>query len=40
MTGLKPAVAIIMTSPNDERYIKRIEEVDKNITIFRIKAYK
>ena len=39
MTGLKPAVAIIMTSPNDERYIKRIEEVDKNITIFKIKAY-
>ena len=38
-TGKKPAVAIIMKSPTDERYIKRIEEVDKNITIFRIKAY-
>ena len=39
MTGKKPAVAIIMKSPKDERYIKRIEEVDKNITIFRIKAF-
>ena len=38
-TGKKPAVAIIMTSPQDERYIKRIEAVDKNITIFKIKAY-
>ena len=39
VTGLKPAVAIIMKSPNDERYIERIQRVDKNITIFRIKAY-
>lgn len=39
MTGNKPAVAIIIKSPEDERYIKRIEAVDKNITIFRIKAY-
>ena len=38
-TGLKPAVAIIMKSPNDERYIERIQRVDKDITIFRIKAY-
>ena len=29
-----------MKKPTDERYIKRIEAVDKNITIFRIKAYK
>ena len=40
MTDKKPAVAIIMKKPTDERYIKRIEAVDKNITIFRIKAYK
>lgn len=40
MTNKKPAVAIIMKSAEDERYIKRIEAVDKNITIFRIKAYK
>lgn len=39
MTGNKPAVAIIMKSPEDERYIKRIEAVNKSITIFRIKAY-
>lgn len=39
MTGKKPAVAIIMLKPEDERYIKRIEAVDKNITIFKIKAY-
>lgn len=38
-TGKKPAVAIIMKSPADEKYIRRIEEVDKNITVFRIKAY-
>ena len=40
MTDKKPAVAIIMKKMTDERYIKRIEAVDKNITIFRIKAYK
>ena len=39
MTGKKPAIAIIILSPDDERYIKRIEKVDKGITIFKIKAY-
>ncbi len=40
MTGLKPAVAIIMKSPEDEKYIKRIQLADERITIFKIKAYK
>ena len=39
MTGLKPAVAIIMRKPTDEKYIKRIQLVNENLTIFRIKAY-
>ena len=38
MTGKKPAVAIIVKSKNDEKYIKRIETVDKNIKIIIIKA--
>lgn len=38
MTGKKPAVAIIVKSPSDEKYIKRIEAVGKGITIFKIKA--
>ncbi len=39
MTGLKPAVAIILKRPEDEKYIKRIELADERITIFKIKAY-
>ncbi len=39
MTGLKPAVAIIMKKPDDEKYIRRIETADKRITIFKIRAY-
>lgn len=39
ITDRKPAVAIIMTSPSDEKYINRIIEIDKNIDIFRIKAF-
>ncbi len=39
VTGFKPAIAIIMKSPDDEKYIERIQWVDKDITIFRIKAY-
>lgn len=38
ITGKKPAVAIIVKSPKDDFYIKRIKLVDKNIKIFRIKA--
>lgn len=39
MTGKKPAVAIIMKSPKDEKYISRINTVDKNLKVFKIKAY-
>ncbi len=38
MTGKKPAVAIIMTSIKDEKYIERIKKTDENITIFEIKS--
>ena len=40
MTNRKPAVAIIMKTPEDERYLQRIKLVDKNITIFKKKVYK
>lgn len=39
MTGHKPAVAIIMKTPQDEKYIKRIQTADERITVFKIKAY-
>ena len=38
MTGKKPAVAIIVKSQKDYKYIERIKKVDKNIMIFTIKA--
>ena len=38
MTGKKPAVAIIIKKPSDQRYIERIKKVDKNIKIFVINA--
>lgn len=38
MTGKKPAVAIILKSPKDERYIKRIKKAKPDLTIFEIKA--
>jgi len=38
MTGKKPAVAIIVKSESDEKYIKRIETVSKDIKIFTINA--
>ena len=38
MTGKKPAVAIIIKSDSDRKYIERIKTVDKDITIFEIKA--
>lgn len=37
-TGKKPAVAIITSGPSDLKYIERIKEVDKDITIFEIPA--
>ena len=39
MTNKLPAVAIIMKSPRDERFIKRINIANEDIVIFRIKAY-
>lgn len=39
LTGKKPAVALILTSPTDYRYVKRIERLDNGIKIFLIKAY-
>ena len=39
MTGKKPAIALILTSLADYRYLKRIERVDNNIKVFLIKAY-
>lgn len=39
MTGKKPATAIILTSPLDYRYVKRIERLDNGIKIFLIRAY-
>lgn len=38
-TGLKPAVAIILKTPDDEKYIKRIETAAPEIKIFKIKAF-
>ena len=38
MTDKKPAVAIIVKSPKDKKYIERIKAVDKSIKIFEIKA--
>lgn len=39
-TGKKPAVAIITSGEQDMKYIKRIQETDKRITIFEIPASK
>jgi len=39
MTGKKPAVTLILTSPLDYRYVKRIERLDNNIKIFLVRAY-
>ena len=39
MTGKPPAVTLILTSPADYRYVKRIERLDNGIKIFLVKAY-
>lgn len=39
MTGKKPAVALILTSLSDYKYVKRIERLDSDIQVFLIKAY-
>jgi hypothetical protein len=37
-TGKKPAVAIIVKKPSDDKYIQRIKDINLGITIFKIKA--
>ena len=39
MTNKKPAVALILTSPTDYRYVKRVERLGNDIKIFLIKAF-
>ena len=39
MTGKMPAVVLILSSPLDYRYVKRVERLDNGIKIFLIKAY-
>ncbi len=39
LTGKPPAVVLILTSPTDYRYVKRVERLDNGIKIFLIKAY-
>ena len=39
MTGKKPAVTLILTTPTDYRYVKRIERLDNGIKVFLVKAY-
>lgn len=38
MTNKRPAVAIIIKSPKDKKYIDRIKKTETNITVFEIKA--
>ena len=39
MTGKLPAITLILTSPADYRYVKRVERLGKDIKIFLVKAY-
>lgn len=39
MTGKEPAVVLILTSPEDYRYVKRIERLDNQIKLFLVKAF-
>ena len=39
MTGKKSAVTLILTSPADYRYVKRVERLNNEIKIFLVKAY-
>ena len=39
MTGKKPAITLVMTSPLDYKYLKRIERLENGIKIFLVKAY-
>ena len=39
MTGKAPAVVLILTSPEDYKYVKRIERLENGIKIFLVKAF-
>lgn len=39
ITGKSPAIVLILTSPTDYRYVKRIERLDNGIKVFLIKAF-
>ena len=39
LTGKAPAVVLILTSPTDYRYVKRIERLDNGIKVFLIQAF-
>lgn len=39
LTGKAPAIVLILTSPTDYRYVKRIERLDNGIKVFLIKAF-
>ena len=39
LTGKSPAIVLILTSPTDSRYVKRIERLDNGIKVFLIKAF-
>lgn len=39
MTGKNPAVVLILTSPTDYRFVKRIERLESGIKVFLVKAY-
>ena len=39
LTGKAPAVVLILTSPTDYRYVKRIEHLDNGIKVFLIQAF-
>ena len=39
MTGKKPAITLILTSPADYKYVKRVERLENDIKIFLVKAY-
>lgn len=39
LTGKSPAVVLILTTPTDYRYVKRIERLDNGIKVFLIEAF-
>lgn len=39
MTGKKPAVVLILESPLDLKYVKRVERINNDIQIFLVKAF-